>query len=139
MVDIIKVLPYIDVKMSKSEVLQLNPLVLAFVGDSVQQLAVRTSLAFSSTAKAGELHKLATIEIKATTQAKKLDKIFEYLTAEEMDIFKRTRNTKMNTVAKNASIADYKKASGLEALIGYLYLIGERERLSELITIMQEE
>lgn len=139
MVDISKVLPYVDVKMNKTELVQLNPLVLAFVGDSVQQLAVRTSLAFSSTAKAGELHKIATGEIKATTQAKRLDKIMEYLTAEEMDIFKRTRNTKMNTTAKNASLAEYRKASGLEALFGYLYLAGERTRLLELINIMQED
>lgn len=139
MIDITKVLPFIDVKKAKSELVQLNPLVLAFVGDSVQQLAVRTSLAFTSTAKAGELHKAATQEIKATTQAIKMDKIYANLTQEEMEIYKRTRNTKMNTVAKNATLADYRKASGLEALIGYLYLSGERERLLELINIMQEE
>ncbi len=121
--------------MEKPDVMALNPLVLAFVGDSVQQLMVRAKLASTTTLKAGELHKLTTALIKAPSQAIFMDRIMPHLTEEEHDIFRRTRNTKMNTVAKHASIADYKKASGYEAVIGYLYLLGRHDRLKELIAI----
>ena len=115
-------LPIAKEYLSEKEILGLNPLVLAFVGDSVQQLMVRTKLASTSTAKAGELHKLQSEQIKASAQAKYMDEIMSILTEDEIAIFKRARNTHMNTMAKNASVADYKKASGFEAVIGYLYL-----------------
>lgn len=118
--------------LTQKEILELNPLVLAFVGDSVQQLMVRTELASTSTAKAGELHKLATAQIKAAAQARFMDEIINILTEDELAVFKRARNTHMNTVAKNASLSDYKKASGFEAVIGYLYLLGQNDRLEEL-------
>ena len=128
-------LPQNDGVMIMADVMALNPLVLAFVGDSVQQLMVRTKLASTTTLRAGELHKLATAEIKAPAQAIVMDRIIPHLTTEEHDIFRRTRNTKMNTMAKHASIAEYKKASGYEAVIGYLYLLGRNERLRELIAL----
>ena len=90
---------------------------------------VRTKLASTSTAKAGELHKLQSEQIKASAQAKYMDEIMSILTEDEIAIFKRARNTHMNTMAKNASVADSKKASGFEAVIGYLYLLGKTERL----------
>ena len=124
-------LPIAKEYLSEKEILGLNPLVLAFVGDSVQQVMVRTRLACSSTAKAGELHKLQSEQIKASAQAKYMDEIMSILTEDEIAIFKRARNTHMNTMAKNASVADYKKASGFEAVIGYLYLLGKNERLEE--------
>lgn len=126
-------------KMDKMSVIQLNPLVLAYIGDSVQQLAVRVKLCYNSTAKAGELHKQATNEIKASNQAKLMDKIMPQLTEEEMSVFKRARNSKMNTMAKNATSADYKKASGYEAIIGYLYLLGEHDRLEKLLNLSLED
>jgi len=132
-------LPKRDGVLTEQEILALNPLVLAFIGDAVQQLMVRTKLASISTAKAGELHKLATAEIKASAQAIAMDRMMPHLSEAEHDVYRRTRNTKMNTVAKNASIADYKKASGYEAVIGYLYLVGRSERLLELICLSQEE
>ena len=124
--------------MDIKKVLELNPLVLAFVGDSVQQLMVRVDLCSNSTAKAGELHKIATSRVKATNQALLMDKLLPILTSEEMDIYKRTRNTKMNTIAKHASISEYKKASGFEAVIGYLYLLGQNERLEYLMSILED-
>ena len=135
----IEFLPRNDGIMSKEDVLALNPLVLAFVGDSVQQLMVRVKLASTTTLKAGELHKLATAQIKAPAQAVFMDRIIPSLTEEERDVYRRTRNTKMNTIAKHASIAEYKKASGYEAVIGYLYLLGRNERLRELIAIGANE
>ena len=130
-------LPIAKEYLSEKEILGLNPLVLAFVGDSVQQLMVRTKLASTSTAKAGELHKLQSEQIKASAQAKYMDEIMSILTEDEIAIFKRARNTHMNTMAKNASVADYKKASGFEAVIGYLYLLGKNERLEELFEFIE--
>lgn len=132
-------LPNTEPLLTPNEVLQLNPLVLAYVGDSVQQLIVRTKLACNSTAKAGQLHKLASMEIKASTQATDMDRLLPYLTDDEQDVYRRTRNTKMNTVAKHSSVADYKKASGFEAIIGYLYLLGRIERLEEIIKLSKEK
>lgn len=123
--------------LTEKEILELNPLVLAFVGDSVQQLMVRTKLASTSKAKAGELHKLATAQVKASAQAKFMDILINALTEDELAVFKRARNTHMNTMAKNASVADYKKASGFEAVVGYLYLLGKNDRLKELFDIIQ--
>lgn len=129
-------LPIAKQYLTEKDILELNPLVLAFVGDSVQQLMVRTKLASTSTAKAGELHKLATSEVKASAQAKFMDSIMDILTDDELAIFKRARNTHMNTMAKHASVADYKKASGFEAVIGYLYLLGRNERLNQIIEVI---
>ena len=131
-------LPIAKEYLSEKEILGLNPLVLAFVGDSVQQLMVRTKLASTSTAKAGELHKLQSEQIKASAQAKYMDEIMSILTEDEIAIFKRARNTHMNTMAKDASVADYKKASGFEAVIGYLYLLGKNERLEELFEFIEK-
>ncbi len=131
-------LPIAKEFLTEKEILGLNPLVLAFVGDSVQQLMVRTKLASTSTAKAGELHKLQSEQIKASAQAKYMDELMSILTEDEIAIFKRARNTHMNTMAKNASVADYKKASGFEAVIGYLYLLGKNERLNQLFEIIEK-
>lgn len=131
-------LPIAKEYLTQKEILELNPLVLAFVGDSVQQLMVRTKLSCNSTAKAGELHKLQSAQIKASAQAKYMDDIMSALSEDEIAVFKRARNTHMNTMAKHASVADYKKASGFEAVIGYLYLLGENERLEELFDIIEK-
>jgi len=131
-------LPIAKEYLTQKEILELNPLVLAFVGDSVQQLMVRTKLSCTSTAKAGELHKLQSAQIKASAQAKYMDEIMSALSEDEIAVFKRARNTHMNTMAKHASVADYKKASGFEAVIGYLYLLGKNERLEQLFDIIEK-
>lgn len=118
--------------MKENNAKQLNPLVMAFVGDSVHHLAVRTRLANNSDAKAGVLHKAATSEVKASTQSLMFSAIESMLSEEETTIYKRARNSKMNTMAKNATGTEYKRASGFEALIGYLYLIGSHARLCEI-------
>lgn len=124
--------------MDRAQVRELNPLVLAYVGDGVQQLYVRTELAGETTAKAGELHKLASMRIKASAQAADMDKLLPLLTEEESAVYRRARNSKMHTMAKNATCADYKKASGFEAVIGYLYLLGRTQRLESLLRGIQE-
>ena len=111
----------------------LSPLSLAFVGDAVYTLYARSKVIQHSDAKNGALHTEATKLVKASGQAEIADAILGLLNEEEMGVFKRARNSKTNSVAKNASIGDYKKATGFEALVGFLYLTGQDERLKFLI------
>ncbi|NCA66675.1 MAG: ribonuclease III [Clostridia bacterium] len=113
---------------------QMNPLVLAFIGDSVQTLYVRTRLAAGASEKSGMLHIKVSREICATAQADAAENLLEQFTEQEKDIYMRARNSKTRSAAKNADIIDYHKASGFEAVIGYLYLTGEHERLHYLLT-----
>ena len=111
----------------------LSPLSLAFVGDAVYTLYARSKVIQHSDAKNGALHTEATKLVKASGQAELANAILGLLTEEEMGVFKRARNTKVHSVAKNASMGDYKKATGVEALIGFLYLTGQDERLKFLL------
>jgi len=118
---------------------QLNPLVLAFVGDAVQTLYVKERLAKSNDAKAGTLHSLASQQLKCQSQSIIADIMLPMLTEQELDIYRRARNSKSSHAAKNGSLADYKKASGLEAVFGFLYLTGQNERLKTLLNINIDE
>lgn len=120
-------------KMTPKEAQNVNALVLAYVGDAVQSLYVREKLAREHDCKANDLHKMATGIVNAHTQAVAAEALFETLTEEERDIFLRGRNGKTHHKAKNQSGADYRKATGLEAVIGYLYLVGNIERIKELL------
>lgn len=111
----------------------LNPVVLAFVGDAVYSLFVRERLTFESDCKTGELNKMATAQVNATAQSDFIKQILPLLSDEETTIFKRARNAKKPTRAKHASVADYNLATGFEAVLGYLYLIGENDRLNYLL------
>ena len=124
--------------MDKNKVKQMNPLVLAFVGDGVETLHVRARLAASADEKAHALHKKAIAEINAHSQSEQAERILPYLTEEETEIYHRARNCKTHRHAKNYSVVDYRRASGLEAVIGYLYLSGEEARLAELFTLMEQ-
>lgn len=132
-------LPLLSQPMEEREAYLANPLVLAYVGDAVQQLFVRTGLVMSTGFKAGELHKLTVKEVNAVTQAQKADIILPRLNEREADVYRRARNSKVNTAAKNAPLADYKKACGFEAVLGYLFLSGSHERLLELLNLSSEE
>ncbi len=132
-------LPNLTVPINKEEARLISPLVLAFIGDGVQTLYVRTHLVLTTTLSTNNLHKLTSDKVKAVSQAEQVDKITDILTDEELAIYKRGRNSSPNTVAKNASVGDYKKASGFEALIGYLYLIGAHDRLNNLLQLSMEE
>lgn len=120
-------------KLSKKSARLLSPITLAFVGDAVYTLFVREKLVFESDRAGGELNKRTSAVVKATAQAEFVRKIMPLLTEEEVDIFKRARNTKKNTRAKNASVSEYNASTGFEALIGYLYLTGEVDRLNFLL------
>ena len=111
----------------------MDPLVLAYVGDSVQALYVRTGLCTRPNAKAGQLHRRSIDAVSAAAQAQAVDRVRALFVPEEDDIYRLARNHKTKSSAKNASLADYHKASGLEAVLGYLYLTGQSERLDTLL------
>ena len=119
--------------MTPKEAQNLNALVLAYVGDAVQSLYVREKLAREHDCKPSDLHKMATSVVNAHTQAIAAEALLETLTEEERDVYLRGRNGKSHHKAKNQTGADYRKATGLEAVIGYLYLTGNTERIKELL------
>lgn len=116
----------------------LSPLVWAYVGDSVYELFVRTKLTNKSNAKPHKLHIESIKYVKAKAQADILKKIQENLSEDEKDIVRRGRNTENHHVAKNANVADYSQSTGFEALIGYLYLTKQDERLEEILKMCIE-
>ena len=121
-------------KMPPEQAKMLNPLSLAFVGDAVYTLFAREKVIQHSDAKNNVLHGRATVLVKAAGQADKADEILPLLTSDEADIFRRAKNCKAHTVAKHATLADYKKATAFEALVGYLYLTGQKDRLQFLLS-----
>lgn len=110
-----------------------SPLTLAYIGDSIYDLVIRTVIVERANKAVNDLHKKATRYVKAEAQAKMIHALQEELSEEEMAVFKRGRNAKSYTSAKNASINDYRIATGFEALMGYLYLMGRTDRMLELI------
>lgn len=110
-----------------------SPLTLAFIGDGVFDLVVRTCLVGMGNRATEELHKAKSALVKASAQAAMAEALYDVMTDEEKDIYRRGRNAKSASVAKNASVADYRKATGLEALCGYLFLLDKTERIVELI------
>lgn len=118
--------------LTEKEARMISPLKLAYVGDAVHELFVRTGLAFEG-AKAGAMHRAAIRAVNAAGQARELDRIEPLLTEDERDVVRRGRNAHAHHAApKHAELADYKRATALEALVGYLYLSGQMDRLEEL-------
>lgn len=113
----------------------LNPATLAFVGDAVYSLLVRTYLA-STSRTSGTLHDMAVEFVKAPSQAKAIKKIEPFLSEEEIAVFKRGRNFHTSNTPKSSSNADYHTATGLECLFGFLHLSGNHERVTELFSII---
>lgn len=120
---------------NEKNIKELSPLALAFIGDGVFELLVRTHV-LNKNFSANKLHREAIKYVKAKNQRELLEKVKENLDEEEIQIVKRGRNAKSHTVPKNAEIADYKMATGLEALFGYLYLLGRYERILEIFMEM---
>lgn len=110
-----------------------SPLSLAYIGDAIYDLVIRTIVVERGNRSANHLHKKTVTYVNARVQAKMMDVLEEELTEEEQAVYHRGRNAKSYTSAKNASIIEYRKATGLEALCGYLYLQGEQERMLILI------
>ncbi len=124
---------------AKCDVNMLSPLNLAFIGDTVFDLFVREKLVCEANRPVNKLHNKASSMVKASAQAKAVERIRDRLTEQEQSVVRRGRNAHVNHKAKNMSEADYHLATGLEALFGYLYLKGETERLSEIFEMITEE
>lgn len=116
-----------------------SPLTLAYIGDGIYDLVIRSLVVAKGNTRASELHKRTSQIVKAHTQAEMMEVLLPILTEEEAAVYKRGRNAKSFTMAKNATMSDYRKATGFEALMGYLYLKDEFERLVELVKTGIEE
>lgn len=112
-----------------------SPLTFAYIGDDVFDLVIRTIVVNKGNTSPNKLHNMVIRYVSAKAQAKMYDAISPLLNDEEQDVLRRGRNSKPHTKAKNASSADYMKATALETLIGYLYLRDDMERIFELIKI----
>jgi ribonuclease-3 family protein len=119
-------------ELEKRDPFMLNPLVLAYVGDTIYDLLVRTWLIEKYDYTVHGLHVLAAGIVKASAQADALDHIQNMLTEDEMSVYRRARNSKIGTLPKHAELQSYLRATGLEAVLGYLYLTGRDDRLIEL-------
>lgn len=125
---------------SKQDALALPPMSLAFIGDAVQSLYTRTRVTVGETLKkTGALHKEVTQVVKAVAQASEVEKLLPLFDEDEKDLFRRARNCKVQTSAKHADPAEYRKASGFEAVIGYLYLTGNTARLFEFLSACMDD
>ncbi|MBR5788996.1 MAG: ribonuclease III [Lachnospiraceae bacterium] len=110
-----------------------SPLTLAYIGDCVYEIIIRTIVVGKGNRQTSKLHQTTTKLVKAHSQAILAELISPILTEEEADILRRGRNAKSATMAKNATVADYRMATALEALVGYLYLTNKMDRLLELL------
>lgn len=115
------------------EIETYSPLTLAYIGDAVYELIIRTLVVAKGNKQVNKLHKESSSLVKASTQADMIENIKEILTEDEEVIFKRGRNAKSFSKAKNATMSEYRQATGFEALIGYLYLSKKSDRMIEII------
>lgn len=115
------------------DVCTYSPLVLAYIGDAVYELLIRTRVINQGSMQVNKMHKKSASLVKAETQANLIKVLQEELTQEEHAVYKRGRNAKSVTTAKHATMIDYRMATGFEALVGYLYLTGRMDRLLLLV------
>ena len=130
---------YFKPNMSPAAINAVSMLGLAHIGDAVYELMTRASLCADGHTAAQELHKLTTARVNAPAQARAAERILPLLNEEESAIFRRGRNTHVNSVPHAAKVGQYHAATALEALFGWLYLQGRTERLGELFALLQEE
>lgn len=123
----------IDIKKNIQEVNQMSPLTWAYIGDSVFELFIRTTLVNTTRLKPHMLHVESIKYVKASSQKDILNKIYDYLTEEEKDIVRRGRNSDNHHLPKNSTVEEYKFSTAFEALIGYLYLTKQEKRLKEIL------
>lgn len=130
---------YLHPALSVAEALELSSLALAYVGDGVYELMVRTGLAGSGHLTNSDLHRVAVDYVSAKSQARAVEKILPFLNEQERSVYRRGRNAHVNSVPKNTDISVYHAATGFESLFGFLYLIGERSRLNELFELIMKD
>ena len=123
---------FLDIKLSEAEIRAISNLGLAHIGDCVYELMVRSKIICSGRSTSGGLHRDTVKYVSAPAQAAAVEKILPALSEEEKAVYRRGRNTRVNSVPKNADISQYHAATGLEALFGWLWLSGAHESLSKL-------
>lgn len=116
-----------------TDVRALSPLTLAYIGDAIYDLVIRTVVVERANRSANDLHKKTVKYVKAEAQSKMIQALLPELTEDEEAVYKRGRNAKSYTTAKNASMSDYRKATGFEALMGFLYLTNQMDRMLYLV------
>ena len=117
----------------QQDVRAYSPLALAYIGDAVYDLIIRTVVVGRANRPVSDLHRITVKYVSANAQSRIVQVLMEELTQEEQSVYRRGKNSKPHTTAKNASVADYLKATGFEAVIGYLYLTGRMDRALELV------
>ena len=125
----------LDFKIEDVDINTYSPLTLAFIGDCVFDLVIRSVIVCRANRQPNKLHKLKANVVKAQTQSEMAKALMEEMTEEEAAVYKRGRNAHSFSSAKNASIQDYRRATGLEALVGYLYLLNRSDRILEIISL----
>ena len=125
-------------ELSSQDVNKISMLGLAHIGDAVYELLIRTMLCSQGHSQVTQLHNLSVSYVKASAQARAMERILPLLTEEETAIYKRGRNAHVNSVPHNAAVGEYHTATGLEALFGWLYLQGRTERIEELFSAIME-
>mgnify|MGYP003303557949 CR=1 FL=1 len=121
--------------MEEVDINSYSPLTLAYIGDSIYALIIKSIVVNKGNKQVNKLHKETADLVQASTQSKMMRTMQEYLTEEEHTVYKRGRNSKSVTPAKNQSVTDYRRATGFEALLGYLYLKKDWKRLLDLVKI----
>ncbi|MBP3338736.1 MAG: ribonuclease III [Lachnospiraceae bacterium] len=121
--------------LKENDIKSYSPLILAYIGDAVYEIIIRTIVVSDGNTQVNKMHKKSSNLVKAETQANIIKAIMDDLSEEELGYYKRGRNAKSYTSAKNASISDYRMATGFEALIGYLYLTGQTDRMTEIVKL----
>lgn len=129
---------YFQMNLSKAEIDAFSNLSLAHIGDGVFELLCRSFLCSKGAQNVGNLHRDTVKLVKASAQAAFTEKILPHLTQTELSYYRRGKNAHVHAVPKGASPADYQKATGLEALFGYLHLSGQTDRINQLFHIMME-
>ncbi|MBS7227885.1 MAG: ribonuclease III [Oscillospiraceae bacterium] len=130
---------YFSAKLNEDEIRAISSIGLAHLGDAVYELLVRTYLCVHGKATGKGLHRATIALVCAQSQSRFADLLLPSLTEEETAVFKRGRNANVHTIPHSADRAEYQKATGLEALFGYLYLQNRHERINELFDLMMEE
>ncbi|MBP0969358.1 MAG: ribonuclease III [Oscillospiraceae bacterium] len=125
--------------LSVHEAKQKSPVELAFIGDAVYELLVREHISITHDAPASALHKMAIAYVRAEAQHTAMEKIAPELSDDEADIARRGRNANKVTSSKHAAPADYRAATGLETLFGFLYLTGDTDRIRQLFAMIVED
>lgn len=122
-----------DLRLDEKKLRSYSPLSLAFLGDSVYSLFVKSAVVSDHNMQPEKYHAIVNSYVSAKSQAAFMDSHEDFFTEEEMDVYRRGRNASVHSKAKNATMAEYKKATGLEAVMGYLYLKGDIQRIRQIV------